>query len=257
MKVYAIALNTFREAIRNKVLYSVVLFAIIVVAVSAFFGMVTIGDQAKVIADFGFFALSFFGAIITIVSGISLLHKELKQKTVYNILSKPVSRWQFIVGKYLGLTLTVSLLISLMGIALIAFLSLFGTGISVALFQGVLFCIFEVFVVAAVTIFFSSMVVTITLPAILTLATYVTGRSISYLSFFLNDGDQDSSALKVIIAVLDNIIPDLSLFNVANQIVYNQPITAIYTLQAFAYAVCYSLVLLFFSVLIFARREML
>ena len=107
MKIYAIALNTFREAVRNKILYSVLAFAVLLVAISALFGSVTIGETQRVIKDFGLFALSFFGAISTIICGVSLLNKELKQKTIHNIISKPVARWEFIVGKYLGLSLTV------------------------------------------------------------------------------------------------------------------------------------------------------
>ena len=80
MKIFAIALNTFREAIRNKILYSVIFFAAFLVLISALFGSVSIGDKIKVIKDFGLFSLSFCGAIITIISGTNLLNKELKQK---------------------------------------------------------------------------------------------------------------------------------------------------------------------------------
>jgi ABC-type transport system involved in multi-copper enzyme maturation permease subunit len=125
MRVSAICLNTFREALRNKILYSVLFFAVLLIGISAFFGAVSIGQQEQVIKNFGLFSLSFFGAIITILSGVSLLSKELKQKTVYNILSKPINRWEFILGKYLGLTFTVCLLVALMGIGLVIFVACF------------------------------------------------------------------------------------------------------------------------------------
>ena len=80
MKITAIAYNTFREAIRNKILYSVLLVTAAIVIISSIFGAVSIGDQVKVVKDFGLFCISFFGAIITIVAGVSLLNKELKQK---------------------------------------------------------------------------------------------------------------------------------------------------------------------------------
>ncbi|MCC6953509.1 MAG: ABC transporter permease subunit, partial [Deltaproteobacteria bacterium] len=96
--ITAIALNTFREAIRNKVLYSGFLFVALLIAGSALFGSVSVGSQIKVIKDFGLFSLSIFGAIVAVAIGVNLLNKELKQKTIYNILSKPVERWQFIVG---------------------------------------------------------------------------------------------------------------------------------------------------------------
>jgi ABC-type transport system involved in multi-copper enzyme maturation permease subunit len=98
-KLYAIAINTMREAIRNKLLYSILLFAVLVVAVAALFGSVSIGDQMKFVKDFSLMSVSLFGVAIAVMLGVSMLNKELGRKTIYNILSKPVARWEFIVGK--------------------------------------------------------------------------------------------------------------------------------------------------------------
>lgn len=256
MKVFVIALNTFREAVRNKILYSVVLFAILLVGVSAFFGSVSIAQQERVIKDFGLFSLSFFGAIITILSGVTLLNKELKQKTIYNILSKPVSRWQFIVGKHLGLTCTVSLLVCLMGLALTGFVACFEGRIDWLMFQGIVFVLLEVSVVAAVAMFFSSLVVTTTLTGIFTLGTYIAGRSISYLTYFAEDPETSNPALESVVAVLDWILPDLSIFNVGNQLVYGNAVSAEHVAYAVLYAAGYSVVALALASFIFERREL-
>ncbi len=254
-KIYAIALNTFREAVRNKILYSVLLFAVLLVGVSAFFGSVTIGDQEKVIKDFGLFSLSFFGAIITIISGVTLLNKELKQKTIYNILSKPVARWQFIVGKHLGLSFTVSVLITLMGIGFIVFVSFFEGKIDWLMFQAIIFIIFEIIVIAAVALFFSSIVVTTTLTGIFTLATYIAGRSISYFAFF-TQAEDTNPAVKSIVSIFNMILPDLSLFNISNAVVYGQSVAFNNIIAAGLYAMGYSAVVLTFACLIFSRREL-
>lgn len=170
MQVQSIALNTYREAIRNKILYSVMLFAVLLVGASAAFGQITIGNQIHVIKTFGLFAVSFFGAVITIVTGVSLLNKEMKQKTIYNILSKPVARWQFLMGKHLGLTATVGSLVSLMGLGLMGFVYLFEGQVDWNLTLGILFSVLEVCVVASIAIFFSSVVVTTTLTGLFTMA---------------------------------------------------------------------------------------
>lgn len=256
MKVHAIILNTFREAIRNRILYSAVLFAVLLVGVSAFFGAVSIGSQEKVIKDFGLFSLSFFGAIITILSGVSLLNKELKQKTVYNILSKPVERWQFIVGKYLGLTLTVGLLVALMGTGLIVFVSFFENRIDWLLFQGVLFVLLEISVIAAVAIFFSSLAVTTTLTGIFTLGFYIAGHSINYLKHFLKESETHNPTLTATIRVFDWILPDLSTFNVNDIIVYGTSVGIDHLGYALLYCVSYSAVALTLAALIFERREL-
>jgi ABC-type transport system involved in multi-copper enzyme maturation permease subunit len=256
MKVLTIAINTFREAVRNKVLYSVILFAIVIVCVSAFFGTVTIGDREKVIKDFGLFALSFFGAIITIICGVSLLSKELKQKTIYNILSKPVSRSQFIVGKHIGLTFTVCTLVTLMGAGLMLFISHFEGHVDWLLTQGIIFILFEMIVIAAVTIFFSALVVTPSLSGLFTLATFVAGRSIHYLHAFIIEEENANLVLTKTIWLLDVILPDLSLFNVSDSIVYGASVTQSHMLYAVFYCMGYSILALLFAAIIFKHREL-
>lgn len=253
-KIWAIALNTFREALRNYILYSVISFAVLLVAVSAFFGGVTIGDQDKVIKDFGLFALSLCGAVLTIVSGVSLLNKELKQRTVYNILSKPVARWQFVVGKFAGLSGTTSILVALMGVGLVVFTAALEGRIDWLLFQGMLFVILEVILLSAVAVFFSSLVVTTTLTALFTLAAYVIGRSLGYLQWFLTR--EGSPELKAVVRVCDIVLPDLSLLNAANYLVYGIGAPPALLLHAVVYVACYCTVLLILASLIFSRREL-
>ena len=256
MKVLAIALNTFREAVRNKILYSAVLFAIVLVGVSAFFGSVTIGSQVEVIKDFGLFSISFFGSMLAIISGVSLLNKELKHKTIYNILSKPVERWQFIVGKHLGLALTVSLLVTLMGVLLSLFLLFFEGKIDLLLFQGIGFTVLEVFVISSVTIFFSSVVITTTLTGLFTLAAYIVGRSINALNYYVSNEEISTPVILKIVNILDIILPDLSVFNVADTVVQGISVTSSQVGHAIIYCISYSMIMLCLSALIFSRREL-
>lgn len=256
MKVQAIALNTFREAIRNYVIYTVIAFAALLVGISAFFGAVTIGDQARVIKDFGLFAISFFGALMSMISGVSLLNKELKQKTVFNILSKPVERWEFILGKYLGLCLTVWLLIALMGLGLVLFLFFFEWRMDWLLFEGIFFTMLESAIVAAVTVFFSSIVITTTLAALFTFATYIAGRSIHYLGYFLDTSQNFSPGLRTVVHCFDVILPDLSYYTVSASITYGDPIPVIYLTHAILYAAAYSTLAITFASAVFHFREL-
>ena len=256
MKIQAISINTFREAIRNKILYSVLLFVALLLGASAFFGSVTIGDQAQVIKDCGLFSLSFFGAVLTIITGVTLLNKELKQKTIYNILSKPVARWEFMLGKHLGLTLTVSLLVTFMGVGLFTFVGIFEQRADWLLFQGIVLSIFEVTVLASVVMFFSSMAVTTTLPGILTLGTYLAGHSIDYLTYFVADQQENAGAAVFVVKAFSWILPDLTLFNQNSAIVYGTPVSAEHFLYAFIYCVGYSTAALTLASLIFSKREL-
>ena len=257
MKIFAIVLNTFREAVRNKILYSVVLVAFLLVGISAVFGAVTMGSQVQVIKDFGLFSLSFFGAIITIISGTTLLNREIKLKTVHNILSKPVARWQFIVGKYLGLCLTVALLVGLLGLGLTVFTAVFEGVFDVIFFQGTVLAVMELIIIASVSIFFSTVVITPTLNGMFTLGTYIAGRSVGYLKYFLTDDKSYNPLFLKIVKFFDVILPDLSLFNYNAMIVNNQAVPLASMIHALLYCLAYSLVTLMLATLLFQKRELL
>jgi ABC-type transport system involved in multi-copper enzyme maturation permease subunit len=256
MKIFAIVLNTFREAIRNKILYSVVLVAFLLVGVSALFGAVTMGSQVQVIKDFGLFSLSFFGAIITIVSGTTLLHREIKLKTVHNILSKPVARWQFIVGKHLGLCLTVSVLVGLLGIGLTVFTAVFEKRVDLLFLQGTMLAVMELIIIASISIFFSTLVITPTLNGMFTLGAYIAGRSVGYLSYFLKDDQSYSPVFIRMVEFFDVILPDLSLFNYNTMIVNNQAVPLAAMMHGLLYSLSYSAIVLVLAILLFQKREL-
>jgi len=253
MKTLALALNTAREAVRNRILYSILFFAVLMVAIAAVFGAASIGDQVKYMKDFSLMSVSLFGVIIAIVLGVNLLHQELGKKTIFNILSKPVARWQFIVGKFLGLLATLSLIVVVMSAGVVgAFAMLTGRadwGLVVASFAALL----ELMVVIAVALFFSSLVVTPSLAGMFTAATFVAGRSASYLLYFLN-GDQ-ARPIQVVATGLYWILPRLDRFTVADQIVYGTLPDPSYLAVLVAYAGAYAGILLLLSIGLFSRRE--
>jgi len=107
MKIMAIALNTFKEAVRNKIFYLLIFFGIFFSLSSKLISLLTIGDTLKILKDVGLASVNFFSVLIAIFTGINLVYKEIEKKTVYFILSKPVERRDFILGKFLGLTFTI------------------------------------------------------------------------------------------------------------------------------------------------------
>lgn len=252
--VASIALNTFRESVRSKILFSIFFFAIVLVLVSALFGTVTIGDQVKVIKDFGLLSVSLFSVSYAVISGSSLLYKELAQKTIYNILAKPVHRWQFLLGKYLGMLMTVGVMVALMGLALSGFVMLFEGRLDVLLFQAYLFILFELAIVCAATIFFSSIVVTPILIGLFTFGVFLTGRSAEYLLYFVKEGSI-TGVLASVLEALYVIMPHLDILNPSNEIVYGDIVSLEHTLYAAAYSAGYAGALLMLANWIFLRRE--
>ena len=253
-RVLTIAMNTYRESVRSKILYSLFFFALLMVAVSAFFGAVTIGDQVKVIKDFGLFSISMFTVLYAVISGSTLLSKELTQKTIYNILAKPVARWEFLLGKYLGTLLTGFVMLCLMGGALSLFLACFDGGLSFALFQGYVHILFELVIVCAATIFFSSVVVTPMLSGLFAFGVFLSGRSAELLHYFVDKGMVGSLGAKFL-NVLYWLLPQLQKINIADRVVYNQNVDYTFMMYCGVYALGYAGVLLVLSHFIFSRRE--
>ena len=122
--IRSIALNVFKESVRDKVLYNLVFFAVMLIAVSYLLGELTAGQDVKIIKDLGLAAMSVFGLFIAVFIGIGLVSKEVERRSIYSLLAKPISRQQFIVGKYLGLVLTLLVNVTVMTIAYYAVLGI-------------------------------------------------------------------------------------------------------------------------------------
>jgi ABC-type transport system involved in multi-copper enzyme maturation permease subunit len=223
------------------------------VAVAAVFGAASIGDQTKYMKDFSLMSVSLFGVIIAIVLGVNLLHQELGRKTIFNILSKPVARWQFMVGKFLGLLATLVVIVGVMSAGVVGcFVWLTGAldwGLVIASFATLL----EIMVVIAVALFFSSLVVTPALAGMFTAATFVAGRSATYLLYFLRG--EHPPGVEVLARALYWALPRLDRFPVADQIVYGVLPEPSYLAVLVAYAAAYTGLLLLLSIGLFSRRE--
>jgi len=206
-----------------------------------------------VMKDFGLFALSVAGCAVVVISGVNLLDKELKQKTIYNVLSKPISRSQFIVGKYLGLVLLVSVLISLMGICIVLFVAAFEQSLDLRLFQGVLLVIFENIILSSIAILFSTVVVTTALAGVFTFAVYLAGHSVAALLTFAEDSGPEKT---ILLQVAYYILPDLSRFNQTTEIFYGSGLSSAYFAWALVYSITYSAACIAVSCLIFKKRDL-
>ncbi len=252
-QIRAIALNTAREAIRNRILYSILFFAVLMVGIAAVFGAASIGDQVKYMKDFSLLSVSLFGVVIAIVLGVNLLHQELGRKTIVNILSKPVARWQFLVGKFLGLFATLTLVVGSMAAGVIGAFAFFTGALDWGLVLAAGIILLEIMIVIAVALFFSSLVVTPSLAGMFTAGTFIAGRSADYLQYFL--GEEHAPGLRALAHGLSWTLPRLDRFAVADQLVYGDLLPPEYLAALAGYALAYTGVLLLLSTGLFARRE--
>jgi len=261
----AIAINVFRESVRDKVLYNLVLFAILMMGASYLLGQLTAGQDVKIIKDLGLSAMSVFGLFIAVFIGIGLVSKEVERRSVYSILPKPIHRYQLVLGKYAGLVLTLTVNIAIMTLALYAVLAYVGwgenefarasreaPGLDPALLKAVVLILVQLMIVTAIATFFSTFSTPI-LSAALTFGFYVAG----YFSADLRNFDQivDSKAVQWIARGLYYVLPNLAPFDVAAQVVHGLPVSAGYMAVTIAYGLVYIAMLLTGGAIIFSRRD--
>ncbi|PYR30487.1 MAG: hypothetical protein DMF92_08490 [Acidobacteria bacterium] len=260
-----IAVNGFRESVRDKVLYNLVAFAILLMGASLVLGQLTAGQDLKIIKDLGLSAMSIFGLFIAVFIGIGLVFKEVERRSIYNLLSKPIRRHEVVVGKYAGLVLTLTVNIVIMTVALYAVLAYVAWGenefarqaretpaLDPALLKAIALLLVQLMVVTAIALFFSTFSTPI-LSAALTFGVYVAG----YFSADLRNIDQvvDSRLTQTLARGLYYTLPNLAPFDVASQAVHGLPITAGYMAVTIAYAIVYIAILLVAGSAVFSRRE--
>jgi ABC-type transport system involved in multi-copper enzyme maturation permease subunit len=261
----AIAINVFRESIRDKVLYNLMLFAILLIGASYTIGQLTAGQDVKIIKDLGLSATSIFGLFIAVFIGIGLVSKEVERRSVYSLLSKPIHRYQMIAGKYAGLTLTLIVNVAIMGAALYAMLAYIGWGASVelerawgapALDPGMLkalaLILIELMIITAIALFFSTFS-TPMMSAAFTFSLFIAGHFSADLRNF--QLVVDSPAAARLARGLYWVLPNLAQFDVKAQVVHAQPVPLGYMLLTGAYAALYIAVLLVAAMVIFSRRD--
>ena len=171
----AIAVNTFRETIRDRVLAVIVVFALLMIVGGLWLGSISLGEQGRMMTDFGLVAVSAFGLIVAVFVAAGLVRKEMEKRTVYVLFSKPVSRGTFIAGKFLGLCVTMAIVLAGMGVFLFALVWLVGRQPSGYLLLAVLLIYVQLLAIMAVTIFFSTMGSAI-LASVLGICVYVAGQ---------------------------------------------------------------------------------
>jgi ABC-type transport system involved in multi-copper enzyme maturation permease subunit len=208
-RIWAIALNTFREAARIKVLYGVLVLVVGANLLALVLGEMSYREEARVARDIGLAGMSIFGSLTAILLGLFLLYNEVQRRTVHAIVSKPIERWEFVVGKWLGMALVLSVLVGLFALAMVLMLTLQGVGVSGAIVRATLLAWLEVLTVAAVAIFFSSFS-TPFLSGIFSLAIWVLGR----LTPEIIDATKAASAwIRVTARVALEIVPWFHLFS--------------------------------------------
>ncbi|HEY4904729.1 MAG TPA: ABC transporter permease [Candidatus Sulfotelmatobacter sp.] len=254
-RIIHIASNTFREAVRDRVLYNLIAFALLLSGASILVGQISIDIERLVVINLGLTAVSLFGIVIAIFIGIGLVSKEIEKRTLYTVLSRPVRRWEFIVGKYFGLagTLVVNTFFMAIGVfAALLYVSHKFVGSDASVFVALYFIVLEFLIVCSLSLLFSSFSSPL-LSAVFTFSLFVIGSFADDLRGFAGMAQGLSHWLAI---GTSYIVPNLSAFNVITTVAHGQSVSTQLILQNTLYAIFYSAMALSGAVLIFERRNL-
>ncbi len=258
-KILTLALNTFREAIRNKVLYSLLFFAVLLILLSMAFGSLSIKEEVRLTYDLGVGSMSLFSVVIAIFVGVNLVYKELERKTIYGLLPKPIHRYQFVLGKFLGMLLTLAVQVAIMTLVLMVVVVLQGGVIKPALLKLVALIYLEVSVVTAIAVFFSSFS-TPFLSGLFSAGIFLVGRSVPEIQSLVKK--LDNPPLASLLDGISRVVPNLRLFFATGTerggvylSLHEEFPDWIYVATAGGYAALYIALTLLLSMLLFSRRD--
>jgi len=252
--ISAIARNTFREAVRDRVLYNLVVFMLLITACAVLLGDLTAGQEARTVTNIGLSSMLLFGVFIAIFVGVSLVSKEIEKRTLYAVFSKPVGRGEFIVGKYLGLCLTILVNIVVMGAGVSAALLYVSAGdLAVSIWGTVILVILELTIVTAVATMFSSFS-SPALSALLTFLVWVIGHfSASLRDLAENLG---SSGAKFLFGAIYYVFPNLSHFEFVTLAARGDAPPILYIAELLLYTIVFDVILISIAIVIFRRRNL-
>jgi ABC-type transport system involved in multi-copper enzyme maturation permease subunit len=252
-RILSIASTTFRESIRNRTVLGILLLALGLIVSALLLAELSLDQRLRVMIDWGLFCVSIFGVALAILIGVSLVQKEVRRKTLYVILSRPIHRWQYIVGKYLGLALTLLVEVGTLSATLILLLLASGQ-VPTLLLAKVLLCILaEILLVAATAVFFASFSSPY-LSGLFTLGIFLVGRSLEALNALADKVEVviGHAFLKGLFFVL----PAFADFNLSNRVVHEIQTGWNQVGWLWAYAVGYLGVLVLLAAWIFTRRDL-
>lgn len=260
-----VAVNVFKESVRDKVLYNLVAFATLLIAVSYLLGQLTAGQDVKIIKDLGLAAIATFGLLIAVFIGIGLVWKEVERRSIYSLLSKPMRRHEFILGKYAGLAITLFVNVAVMTVAFYAVLAYLNTQYPESvramwpappadpgLLRAIVLIFCELLLVTAIALFFSTFSSPF-LSAALTVGLWMIGHFNADLRNF--EAVVESRPAAYLARGLYYVLPNFAAFDIKTEVVHALPVPGSYVAATAAYAVVYIALLLAAAVVIFSRRD--
>jgi ABC-type transport system involved in multi-copper enzyme maturation permease subunit len=251
MNVLTIAGQTFTEARRNRVFYSLFLFALVVVVSSIIFTEVTATTMDRVLKDTGLAAINVFALALTIFAGVGIINREIDRRSIYTVLAKPVSRFSYILGKYLGLVSIILATSSLMFVGLLVVMKMYRTDIHTGIFLGFMGVLLEVMVLGAVAVLCSTFTTSF-ISAFICAAVYFSGH---LSTEFLRVVRKTTGVRRAVGEAIYYLVPNLDRFNFKYHATYDLSIASTTLIAVVLFGLAYSGAALLAAVIVFQRRD--
>jgi ABC-type transport system involved in multi-copper enzyme maturation permease subunit len=255
-RVGVVALNTFREAVRDRVLYNLVFFALLMMAAAVAVGQISIGIEQTVIVSLGLSAISVIGLLISVFLGVALVSKEMDKRTLYALLAKPLRRWEFLLGKFAGLVLTLAVNTAAMALGLLLVMIYvkhsLGRG-DAAVLVAVYFILLKLALIVALALLFSSFTTPL-LAILFTVGLYIVGLYVQELRNL--PVEVMSPAMAAFTRWLSYLLPNFENFNVMAMVAHGRAVPGALILQNTLYAIIYCTIVLTAAAAVFSRRNL-
>lgn len=250
--IFVIAKNTFRAAIRDRILHGILVFALLFILFTIFLGSISLGEDLMVIRSIGLAGMYLFGMIITIFLASSLISLEIERRTLYLILSKPVSATELILGKFVGLFAAIALITICMSAVYLGVVWYKGGGFDAASLASIVLQLFETGLFIAITTLFSTFATPFAAAMYGILVLYI-GHSLSILLQYVQ---YRGAALNTAAHIVYYIVPNLEKFNVRNIVVHDMPVSVGMIALAGLYAALYAIVLLYLAKHVLGKKDL-
>ncbi len=252
----AIAKQTLEDMLRRKILLILLIVAVGMIALGPSVGFLSPRESSVVLKSLGLAVILIAGLLITILAGIQVIPTEIERRTIYTVLSKPVQRYEFILGKFLGGLATVFVMIAAMGVVFLGVVAWQDAhhAVSREMVTGVAMTFFQMMLLGAMAIFFSTFATPV-VNFFLTFAIFMVGNMSSVTESLTSN---KNPATKLLATVLHYILPNFGNFNIQNKLIHPEQTLSnptVFIFQNIVYAIIYSAILLLLAILVFDRRE--
>ena len=251
MKIMPIAKNTFKETLRGKMFNIMLIFALVTIGSTKMFSFFTPREEMKMIKDMGFFFIIFFGLLIAIFLGAKMITEELEKKTIYTVLSKPIHRYELILGKLVGTMFALLINLCFMSIVFLGVLYLKERALNFEIFKAMFLIFISLSLLSSIAIMFSTFATT-TISVTLTIFLYIVGNIFEYLGHLAQKGGM---VLKFVLEGAYYLFPNFTNFNINRDVVHGTAVSGLHIFKVTIYGLNYIIIFTLLAILFFRKRE--